>query len=152
MHSTMLTLAATVHYNQSYAIDERPVRSTTELRFHGVAGALQAYAIPHSSNSRMDAANLRIRCEDGDGFSMGTECRAFLECWDMDGNPGFGELDGAIAENTVRRVGAMEIEEVVGMPDASSRLSCRVLATGDPSVQTLVRTNGTLVNNSYVTN
>ncbi len=152
MHGTTLQLAATVHYNQSYAIDESPVRSTTELRFHGVAGALQAYAIPHSTNGRMDEANLRIRCEEGDGFSMGTECRAFLECWDRDGAPGFGELEGGIGENTVRRVGAEEIEETIGMMDASSRLSCRVLATGNPSVQTLVRTNGTLVNNSYVTN
>ena len=152
MHGTTLQLAATVHYNQSYAIDESPVRSTTELRFHGVAGALQAYSLPHSANGSMDQANLRIRCENGDGFSMGAECRAFLECWDQDGNPGFGELEGAIGENTVRRVGAEEIEETIGMMDASSRLSCRVLATGDPSVQTLVRTNGTLVNNSYVTN
>ena len=152
MHGTTLQLAATVHYNRSYAIDESPVRSTTELRFHGVAGALQAYALPHSANSRMDRANLRIRCEEGDGFSMGAECRAFLECWDEHGTPGFGELMGGIGENTVRRVDAEEIEETIDMMDASSRLSCRVLATGDPSVQTLVRTNGTLVNNSYVTN
>ena len=49
---------------------------------------------------------------------------------------------------------AADIEEAVLIEEgmATSRHSCRVLATGMPSVQTLVRdgSSGTLVNNTYV--
>ena len=152
-HGSMLKATAQVVYTPSTALNEKPVHSTTELRFHGVAGALQAYAIPFDGNGKGDKANVRIRCEEGDVFSEGAQCRVFLECWDDMGMRSFGE-SAMIDSGGLDTLNSMEIEEVVGIMDASSRHSCRVLATGRPSVQTLVRdgSSGTLVNNSYVTN
>ena len=151
-HGSTLTATASVNYTRSTTMDERPVRAETELRLHGVEHELKAYAIPFDGNGRGDRANLRIRCEDGDTFSDGEQCRAFLECWNDMGDRGFGEVMPAIMENSLTVLDAMEIEEdVLGMEmDAMTRHSCRVLATGTPSVQTLVNSGGTLVNNTFV--
>ena len=151
-HGTTLAATASVNYTRATTMDERPVRAETELRLHGVEHELKAYAIPFDGNGRGDRVNLRIRCEDGDTFSAGEQCRAFLECWNDMGNRGFGEVMPAIMENSLTVLDAMEIEDdVLGMEmDAMTRHSCRVLATGTPSVQTLVNSGGTLVNNTFV--
>ena len=156
-HGTMLKTSAVVNYTRATSKDEGVVRDETELRLHGVDHELKAYAVPFDGNGRGDKVNLRVRCEDGDQFSandskLEDQCRAFLECWNDDGDRAFGEITPAVAENSVTRLNAMEIEdEVLGMEDAaSSRHSCRVLATGLPSVQILVNSGGTLVNNTYV--
>ena len=151
-HGTMLKTVAVVNYTRATTADEGAVRGTVELRLHGVDNELKAYAIPFDGNGKGDMANVRIRCESGDTFSGGEECRAFLECWDDMGMRSFGEVMPAIIENSLMTLDAMEIEDVLGMEDAMSRHSCRILATGLPSVQTLVRdgTSGTLVNNSFV--
>ena len=78
-----------------------------------------------------------------------SQCRVFLECWDDMGMRSFGESD-PIAEGAIDVLDSMGIEAAAMISDASTRHSCRVLATGAPSVQTLVRSDGTLVNNSYV--
>ena len=152
-HGTMLKTVAVVNYTRATTADEDAVRGTAELRLHGVDDELKAYAIPFDGNGKGDNANVRIRCESGDTFSGGEQCRAFLECWDDMGMRSFGEVMPAIMENSLVTLNAMEIEDVLGIEDgAMSRHSCRVLATGLPSVQTLVRdgTSGTLVNNSFV--
>ena len=152
-HGTMLRTVAVVNYTRATTADEEAVRQTAELRLHGVDDELKAYAIPFDGNGKGDNANVRIRCESGDTFSGGEQCRAFLECWDDMGMRSFGEVMPAIMENSLVTLNAMEIEDVLGIEDgAMSRHSCRVLATGLPSVQTLVRdgTSGTLVNNSFV--
>ncbi|MYB37199.1 MAG: hypothetical protein F4Y26_07415 [Gammaproteobacteria bacterium] len=156
-HGTKLSSSAVVNYTRATSNDEGTVRDTTELRLHGVDDELKAYAVPFDGNGRGDKANLRVRCEDGDVFSavdpkLGDQCRAFLECWNDAGDRMFGEILPAIAENAVTRLNAMQIEnDVLGMEDmATSRHSCRVLATGLPSVQILVNSGGTLVNNTYV--
>ena len=152
-HGTMLKTVAVVNYTRATTADEGAVRGSVELRLHGVDNELKAYAVPFDGNGKGDKANVRIRCESGDTFSGGKECRAFLECWDDMGMRSFGEVMPAIMENSLMTLDAMEIEDVLGMEDAAmSRHSCRVLATGLPSVQTLVRdgTSGTLINNSFV--
>ena len=153
-HGSVVRLSAMVNYTPSTARDETAKTATTELRYHGVAGAIQAYAIPHMGNGKGDTGNVRIRCEGGDRFSEGAECRVFLECWDDMGMRSFGEVEPAVAAQGVDTISTGELEDVVGAMDPMSRHSCRVLATGDASVQVLVRdgSSGTLVNNTTVNN
>ena len=153
-HGSIISMSAMINYTPSTAMDEEAKSSKTELRYHGVAGAIQAYAIPFEGNGKGDTGNVRIRCEAGDAFSKGMECRAFLECWDDMGMRSFGEIDPRIAAKGLETIRTGAIEMVVGVEDPSSRHSCRVLATGRASVQVLVRdgTSGTLVNNTHVNN
>ena len=153
-HGSTVGLSAMINYTPPTAQDESAVRSRTELRYHGVAGEIQAYAIPFEGNGKGDTGNVRIRCESGDAFSDGAECRAFLECWDDMGMRAFGEVKPAIPARGLKTVQTGDIEMIVGATDPTSRHSCRVLATGDASVQVLVRdgSSGTLVNNTTVNN
>ena len=150
-HGSMLYMTAIVNYTRSSSLDERPKSTTTEMRFHGVDDAVRAYAIPFDGNGKGDMANVRIRCEMGDLFSGGKECRPFLECWDDMGMRMFGE-SAKIKKNALDVLSSMEIESVIGASDPASRHSCHVLSTGGTTVQTLVRdgSSGTLVNNSQV--
>ena len=153
-HGSMIHVMAAVNFTPATAADKMAKTTATELRFKGVRGELKAYAIPFDGNGKGDMANVRVRCEDGvmnkDGDSM---CRVFLECWSDMGMRSFGESD-MVYEGAVDVLNAAEIEAAVGIEEgmATSRHSCRVLATGMPSVQTLVRdgSSGTLVNNTYV--
>ena len=153
-HGSMVHIMAAINFTPATAADKKAKATATELRFKGVQGELKAYAIPFDGNGKGDKANVRVRCEDGvmnkDGDSM---CRVFLECWSDMGMRSFGESD-AVYEGAVDVLSAADIEEAVRIEEgmATSRHSCRVLATGMPSVQTLVRdgSSGTLVNNTYV--
>ncbi|MDE0692962.1 MAG: hypothetical protein OXI55_12075 [Gammaproteobacteria bacterium] len=142
-HGTVITTTATVNYTPNTAKDEDAREAKVELRFQGVAGAVKAYAIPHSG--AIDKANLRVRCEAAAG------CRVFLECWDDMGMRNFGEA-GMIAGSALMKWNAMEIEDVIGVSEPTSRHSCRVLSVGSVSVQQLTRdgNSGTLVNNTHV--
>ena len=151
-HDSEIKVDVGVDFARDTAKDEKAQSAMTVLGFAGVSGELKAYAIPFDGNGKGDMANVRIRCEDGvpnaDGHS---QCRVFLECWDDDGMRSFGESD-PIAEGALNVLNSMEIEEDAMISDAGTRHSCRILATGSPSVQTLVRdgSSGTLVNNSFV--
>ena len=153
-HGSMIHVMAAVNFTPATAADKMAKATATELRFKGVSGELKAYAIPFDGNGKGDRANVRVRCEDGvmnkDGDSM---CRVFLECWSDMGMRSFGESD-MVYEGAVDVLSAADIEAAVKIAEgmATSRHSCRVLATGTPSVQTLVRdgSSGTLVNNTYV--
>ena len=151
-HGTMLHASATVNYTRPTTADERAVRRMTELRIHGVDHELKAYAIPFVGNGKGDSGNVRIRCESGDAFSGGKECRAFLECWNDVGERDFGEVTPAIGANALTVLNSDDVGMIAGMMTDMTRYSCRVLATGQPSVQQLTRdgSSGTLVNNTYV--
>ena len=147
-HGAMIKLTAMVDYSAPTAIDETPEGSSTMLNFDGVDSEVMAYAIPHSTNGTGDKANVRVRCEASAG------CRVFLECWDDMGVRNFGG-DGEpimIAGDALARWDSGAIEEVLGVDEATSRHSCRILSAGMVTVQQLTRdgTSGTLVNNTYV--
>ena len=151
-HGTMLHASAVVNYTRPTTADEGAVRRMTELRIHGVDHELKAYAIPFVGNGKGDSGNVRIRCESGDAFSGGKECRAFLECWNDMGERDFGEVMPAIGANALTVLNSEDVGMIAGMMTDMTRYSCRVLATGQPSVQQLTRdgSSGTLVNNTYV--
>ena len=147
-HGSMINLTAMVDYSDPTAIDEAPMKSATTLNFDGVTSEVDAYAIPFDGNGKGDKANVRVRCEAAAG------CRVFLECWDDMGMRSFGG-DGEpimIDGNALATWNAMDIEGVIGLEEATSRHSCRILSTGKVTVQQLTRdgTSGTLVNNTYI--
>ena len=145
-HGSTITLTAMVDYSDPSANDESaPKPSTTMLNLDGVAGEVKAYAIAYTDNGRGDTSNLRVRCE------ASTDCRVFLECWGDTGTEtrGFGEVEGGVPANGIEIWNAADVEAVTGrMPD--SRHSCRVLSKGMVTVQQLTRSEGVLVNNTFV--
>ena len=151
-HDSMIKLEATLMYSDPGAVDEKLAMGMTTLNFDGVSGDIKAYAIPHSTNGNGDKGNVRVRCEQGipdaDDNSM---CRVFLECWNDMGDRLFDEAP-MIAEDSLAKWSGADIEGVVGDMDPSTRHSCRVLSTGEVSVQQLTRDgySSTLVNNTYV--
>ena len=144
-HGAMINLTAMVDYSDPTAIDEAPMKASTTLNFDGVNSDVDVYAIPFDGNGKGDKANVRVRCEAAAG------CRVFLECWDDMGMRSFGKA-GMIEGNALVTWDAMDIEGVIGVEDATSRHSCRILSAGMVKVQQLTRdgTSGTLVNNTYI--
>ena len=144
-HGAKINLTAMVDYSDPSAIDEAPKSTSTEFKFEGVASEVRAYAIPFDGNGKGDMANVRVRCEVSAG------CRVFLECWDDMGMRSFGEA-GMIAGGALARWDSAAIEGVLGIDEATSRHSCRILSAGMVRVQQLTRdgTSGTLVNNTYI--
>ena len=144
-HGSKITVTANVDYSDTSARDEAPVSSTTTLNLDGVTGEVKAYAIAQTGNSRGDTSNLRVRCEES------TDCRVFLECWGDGGTEtrGFGEVEGGVPANGVKRWTAADVEDVTDRM-ADSRHSCRILSKGMVTVQQLTRSDGVLVNNTYV--
>ena len=144
-HGSTITLTAMVEYSDPSALDEKPQKSTTMLKLDGVTSEVMAYAIPHSTNGTGDKANVRVRCEASAG------CRVFLECWDDDGMRNFGDA-GMMDGNTLTTWNSAAVEGVIGLEDAASRHSCRILSVGMVTVQQLTRDGNsqTLVNNTYV--
>ncbi|MYB36456.1 MAG: hypothetical protein F4Y26_03500 [Gammaproteobacteria bacterium] len=149
-HGSTIEVTASVDYSDPSALNEAAKSSTTTLNFAGVGSPIMAYAIPHSSNRWGDKGNLRVRCEQASG--MMDECRVFLECWDQEGNRGFGEAPG-VGENETSVWNSAAVEGVAeGLDEPESRISCRVLSKGMVTVQQLTRDGNsqTLVNNTYV--
>ena len=157
-HGSSITLSSAIRFNDPSATHlpdagdiyiEKDYKTTTVLMYKGVGAARKAYAIPFAGNGKGDKANVRIRCESGAGSAK--ECRVFLECFDDMGMRSFGESD-RIPHDAVNVLDSEEVEMTVGVSDAMSRHSCRILTTGSSSVQQLTRdgTTGTLVNNTYV--
>ena len=144
-HGAMINLTAMVDYSDPTAIDEAPIKASTTLNFDGVNSDVDVYAIPFDGNGKGDKANVRVRCEAAAG------CRVFLECWDDMGMRSFGKA-GTIEGNALMTWDAMDIEGVIGVEEATSRHSCRILSAGMVKVQQLTRdgTSGTLVNNTYI--
>ena len=103
-----------------------------------------AYAIPELGAT--DEGNMRIKCE------VATECTVYLECDDTAGNSRFAELGEAIDGRSTRTLNAAAIAEELNFGDDGweGSLSCIVYSTREISVQVLVRSAGTLVNQTYI--
>jgi hypothetical protein len=119
-----------------------------ELDYAGVDQQAIAYAIPPVGST--DVGNVRIKCE------MSEACTVFLDCEDQDGMPYFGEVIGEIPGRSTRvlqsdhDMSEQSIMDALGADGWAGRLSCRVLSSGKTSVQVLVRSGGSLINNTYV--
>ena len=133
-----------VVYDSADVKDPDPAMATVKLEYSGVDMKARAYAIPNPAN--MDTGNVRIKCEVGGMLT----CTTFLECDPQEGGDAlFGEV-GEIAAGATMHLQAGDIAALVGEDSWTGRLSCDVLSDRDVSVQVLVRSDQSLVNNTYV--
>ena len=140
---------ATATEKTDAGMDFRPARPAigSILKLNGIEGApAKAYALAPIGAG--DIANVRITCESG------SDCHAFLSCYDPDGMGYFGDAGIMIPSNGTKRLDqemvAMELGMMMGDESWTGRLSCDVLSTEPVSVQVLTRAAGVLVNNTYV--
>lgn len=117
----------------------------TALTISGIEDVAYAYAIPPPTAG--DVGNLRIRCQGE------AACDVFLDCRDADGDRiGNGDL----AELKIPGYTLMHFSSKTTLPRAlgvsswEGRISCNVMSNKDISVQLLVRSGDTLVNNTYI--
>ena len=144
MSAGMMTAKFSVEYDASALTDPPDVMGKGELVYNGVESKARAYAIPNLTHA--DQGNVRIKCEArGDAA-----CTVFLDCAEQDGTTRFGELGSTIAANATEHLTESEIAAVLGIDDWTGRLSCDVLSSNAVSVQVLVRSGESLVNNTYV--
>ena len=114
--------------------------------FTVVEDTQHAYAIPELGAT--DQGNVRIKCE------VATECMVYLECDDTAGNSRFAQLGDAIDGRSTRTLNAQAIADELNFGDDGweGSLSCTVYSTREITVQVLVRSAGTLVNQTYIEN
>ena len=117
-----------------------------ETTFTVVEDTQHAYAIPELGAT--DQGNVRIKCE------VATECAVYLECDDTAGNSRFAQLGDAIDGRSTRTLNAQAIADELNFGDDGweGSLSCTVYSTREITVQVLVRSAGTLVNQTYIEN
>ena len=144
MQSGSLKATHTVEYDATSVVDPKAVPTSGMLVYSGVSMQARAYAIPNLMHS--DDGNVRIKCE----ASGDAKCTVFLDCNEQDGMARFGELGDTIAAGATEHLTEEQIADVLGIDDWSGRLSCDVLSANDVSVQVLVRSGESLVNNTYV--
>ena len=114
--------------------------------FTVVEDTQHAYAIPELGAT--DEGNVRIKCE------VATACTVYLECDDTAGNSRFAQLDDPIDGRSTRTLNAAAIADELNFGDDGweGSLSCTVYSTREISVQVLVRSADTLVNQTYIEN
>ena len=127
--------------DKDWASDSTPDFTTS---YTLVEDTQHAYAIPELGAT--DEGNLRIKCE------VATECTVYLECDDTAGNSRFAQLGDAIGGRSTATLNAAAIAEELNFGDDGweGSLSCIVYSTREISVQVLVRSAGTLVNQTYI--
>ena len=107
-----------------------------------------AYAIPNPGSG--DVGNLRIRCESA------ANCSVFLDCRDQNGMAvgDFPEISlrpkATVVLNTKSIDPQLSLARRLGVETWTGRLSCEILTNADIGVQLLTRSDGTLVNNTYI--
>ena len=127
--------------DKDWASDSTPDFTTS---YTLVEDTQYAYAIPELGAT--DEGNMRIKCE------VATECEVYLECDDSAGASQFAQLGDAIAGRSTRTLNAAAIADELDFGDDGwqGSLSCIVYSTREISVQVLVRSAGTLVNQTYI--
>ena len=112
------------------------------LELSGISFTNYAYGIPRPGLG--DAGNLRIRCEGA------SECVVFFQCTDHAGMSVGGFERKNIGAGTVEHMSSMDIATMLGEDDWAGRLSCSLHSSSRVSVQLLVRSGGTLTNNTFI--
>ena len=133
-----------IEYDATSVVDPGAEMGAGKLVYNGVDMQARAYAIPPASHD--DDGNVRIKCE-ATGDAM---CTVFLDCNEQDGMARFGELGDTIAAGATEHLTGGAIADVLGIDDWTGRLSCDVLSANEVSVQVLVRSGESLINNTYV--
>ena len=112
------------------------------LEYSGISFTNYAYAIPGPNAA--DVGNLRVRCEGA------SDCVVFFRCMDTAGMNVGGFERANIGAGSVTRMSSMDIATMLGVEDWTGRLSCTLHSSSRVSVQLLVRSGGTLTNNTFI--
>ena len=112
------------------------------LEYSGISFTNYAYAIPGPNAA--DGGNLRIRCEGA------SECTVFFRCMDQMGMDVGGFERTSIGAGVTEHFSSMELATMLGVADWTGRLSCSLHSSSRVSVQLLVRSGGTLTNNTFI--
>ena len=144
MAAGSLTAMFAIEYDATSVVDPSAVMGGGMLVYNGVEMQARAYAIPNQMHP--DEGNVRLTC----GAEGDSTCTVFLDCNEQNGMARFGELGDTIAAGATAHMTEAAIAEVLGIDDWMGRLSCDVLSSENVSVQVLVRSEGSLINNTYV--
>lgn len=112
------------------------------LEYSGIGFTNYAYAIPGPNAA--DAGNLRVRCEGA------SDCVVFFRCMDQRGRDVGGFERTSISAGVVRYMSSTNLATMLGVSDWSGRMSCSLHSSSRVSVQLLVRSGGTLTNNTFI--
>lgn len=130
----------------STARDTNLAAKDLTLELQGINFTNYAYGIPSPTAATGDETNLRIRCEGA------SACTAFLRCKDGQGAEigRFAQVD--IMAERVEHISSTELAERLGVGVAgwNSRLSCSIHSSSRLAVQLLIRSGGTLTNNTFI--
>lgn len=145
MRNGQLAVAAMVDFDLGSMKDKGPGGATGEL-YYSMEGmrlnTVKAYALAPMSSG--DETNVRLRC--GQSF----DCTVYMACDAADGTGFFGKMSDTIEPWSVATANSGMIADVIGADDSdfAGRMSCEVI--GATQVQVLTRSDGVLVNNSFV--
>lgn len=134
-----------------------PGSRTITLTVDGIGTKALAYALPPPQSP--DESFIRIRCEQGAG-SNGS-CQISLECYNHSGNSWFADVSNAIPSGGVTVLNRSDISSILAVDGFNpatdwgadaGRLSCQIYTETDAEVSTqvLVRSGGSLTNNTFV--
>lgn len=132
----------TLDFSAATARDSVTAGKDLTLEYSGITFTNYAYAIPGPNAA--DIGNLRVRCEGA------SDCIVFFRCRDQAGMNVGGFERTTIDPGSVERLSSMEIATMLGVEDWSGRLSCSLHSSSRVSVQLLVRSGGTLTNNTFI--
>lgn len=112
------------------------------LEYSGINFTNYAYAIPGPDS--IDQGNLRIRCEGA------SACVVFFRCTDPQGMT-VGDFERHnISAGAVEHLSARELATLLDVDTWNGRLSCSLHSSSRVAVQVLVRSGGTLTNNTFI--
>ena len=112
------------------------------LEYSGINFTNYAYAVPGPNS--IDEGNLRIRCEGA------SACVVFFRCTDQQGMT-IGDFERQnISAGAIEHISARELATMLGVDTWNGRLSCSLHSSSRVAVQLLVRSGGTLTNNTFI--
>lgn len=133
----------TLDFASATAKDAMTAAKDLMLEYSGIQFTNYAYAIPHPD--AMDQGNLRIRCEGA------SPCTIFFRCRDEGGNDVGSFARTLVNAETTRRFSSMDLHDMIGGNwPRRQRLACSMHSSSRVAVQLLVRSGGTLTNNSFI--
>ena len=112
------------------------------LEYSGINFTNYAYAIP--GPDAIDLANLRIRCEGA------SACVVFFRCTNEQGMPVGDFVRQNISAGALEYISARDLATLLDVDTWNGRLSCSLHSSSRVAVQLLVRSDGTLTNNTFI--
>lgn len=137
-----IAVSYTLDFAASTARDSTTAGKDLTLEYSGINFTNYAYAIPNPTVA--DVGNLRVRCEGA------SDCTVFFSCMDQAGMRVGGFERMSIGAGVTDHISSMELATMLGVDSWTGRLACSLHSSSRVSVQLLVRSGGTLTNNTFI--